>query len=120
MNRTAVMVGVLVVLIGIAVYVWSTSEGTQVDPKFAEMKQGYNCPHCGKDFELTGSEITSMIEKDGGITCPFCQKKIDDYISTKSSSGTLGGDYDQGSGDAGAAEENVPPRAVGDRKRVKN
>ncbi|MCA9256016.1 MAG: hypothetical protein KDA33_10280 [Phycisphaerales bacterium] len=120
MNRTGIMVGVLVVLIGIAVYVWTTSGGTEVDPTFAQAKQGFTCPHCGNAFELSGDEITSMINSDGGVVCPGCSKKIDDYVSAKSPTGELGGGYDAGgdSGDTGG-DEDQPPQAVGGRQRIK-
>lgn len=85
MNRTRVMVGVLVVLIGIAVTVWLTSDGTEVDPSFANAKQAYVCPHCGETFEVTGAESQDMISSQGGIVCKLCGKLIEDHVTAQSS-----------------------------------
>jgi hypothetical protein len=77
------MVGILVVLIGVAVFVWVNSEGTEVDPTFAAATQQYLCPHCNGTFEVTGGESQEMINSRGGIVCKLCDKLIEDHPTAR-------------------------------------
>jgi DNA-directed RNA polymerase subunit RPC12/RpoP len=112
MNRTPVMIGILVVLLGIAGYLWSTSAGTEVDQRFETMKQTYNCPHCGGTFELTGAESTQLIEAHGSIICPLCSKDIED-LARATANPIEGGAIDEES----TEPEDAPPKPTSRMKK---
>ena len=117
MNRTGLLIGILVLAAGVAVYIWTTSGGTEVDNTFANLTQPYLCPHCNTGFELTGAESSQMIADMGGITCTNCGKKIDDFIAARADTRTLGGGGDD-VGEETAQDE--PDRYVGTREAIRN
>lgn len=87
MKKQGILIGILVVLIGVAVYVWSTQEGEQVDPKLAETKLSYNCPHCNQAFQLTMEEEVNMVHEHRGVICPHCGKNINDVEQARTDYG---------------------------------
>ena len=119
MNRTTILVGILVVLLGVAGFVWWNQSGTEVDPAFANAKTSFSCPHCNSTFELTGEQVTQMTRDEGGITCPLCGQKINDFVSAQVPKHQLGGDDTSGSQHASdEGEVEVPPRVVGGRQKI--
>lgn len=73
MKRQQVLVGIVVLLAGVAAYVWATREGTEVDPQL-QVKFNYTCIHCQHSFEMTAADEAIMKRNNGGVVCPNCGK----------------------------------------------
>jgi len=74
MNKKVGLVGVLVVLIAISAYMWTTKSTTaEVDQHIAQMKQSYTCRNCGKKFELTVAQARQELRTKHDIICPYCK-----------------------------------------------
>lgn len=74
MKRQHVLIGIVVVLAGVAAYVWSTQEGTESDPILQQTKFQYTCIHCQHNFELTMQDEIDMTRNQGGVICPSCNQ----------------------------------------------
>lgn len=73
-RRSLLVVGVIVllVLLGISGYYWSSRSTAEVDTVIAQRTESYTCPHCGNQFELSIEEATTMLRSEQGIICPKC------------------------------------------------
>jgi hypothetical protein len=65
---------VLVVLVGISIYVW-TSSGKEAgnDQGAMGIKEKFTCSKCNKTFELTVDQVRKERQaNDGKLKCPLC------------------------------------------------
>lgn len=73
MNRQIILISVLVVLVGVSVYVWSTT-GVETDEAQESVVEAIHCRKCGHQWEMSIREQKKMLQEgDGkGFLCPGC------------------------------------------------
>lgn len=112
MKKPVVLGGVLIVLVGISVYLWTTKADTETDTTVAQTKEKFKCPHCEKEFELTNAESTRMYQSGTGIICPFCKESGSSKTNIEFTIGGFGGG-DDGTSEEEEVEEEGPATAKG-------
>ncbi len=112
MNRTAVFGGILVVLIGISVYMWSSRETLETDNAIAQTSESYSCTKCGNEFQLTVQEASDQLAAQGGVVCPACNETTGQKRDVKVRMGSFAD-----SAEEEPQEPNAPTEATGAMKR---
>ncbi len=112
MNRTVILGGVLVILIGVSAYMWSRSSEQQADQRIAQKTDSWTCKNCGHVFELTIAQSTEM-QRTGGIICPSCSQAAGEKTDPEFVIGGFGDASKAAEEPADEAEEDMPSATGG-------
>lgn len=115
MNRTAVLIIVLIVLGLVAVFVWNSQESSETAPQISQTSEVFVCSKCGAEFNLTLDESTAMYQKNAGITCPKCNELGANKRDVKVFVGGLGQTEED---EQPVEDENAPKEAVGGLRKI--
>ncbi|MFQ5411753.1 MAG: zinc ribbon domain-containing protein [Phycisphaerae bacterium] len=103
---------VLIALIGISVYMWTSQEETGADMAIGEQMEQYTCSNCNTTFELTNAEASEMYRAGKGVVCPECGTSDAEKQGVDVTIGFLT-PADVETADATEDEEEAPPAQVG-------
>jgi len=121
MDRRVGLGVTLLVLVGVAVYLWTSDDESTVDMGLAANTEHYICPSCQHEFDLTNPESTAMF-RAGGIKCPACGEIGDSTMKTDIEF-TIGGFGSPGGSDEDEEEEEeeeeAKPTSLGGREEVR-
>lgn len=118
MGKKIGVAGILVVLIGISIYMWTTKAEVEYDPRLQALgAEKQKCPHCEHEFELTLDEQRDMLRHRGDIFCPNCgeggSRRTDVQVSFGAQPNPFVDD-DEGEDETEVEEdEDAPPRLGG-------
>ncbi|MCG8407479.1 MAG: hypothetical protein MI923_19950 [Phycisphaerales bacterium] len=73
MKRQFVLVGVLVLLCGISIFVWTTMSDDKIDSAQKSIMETIKCHSCGHQFEMSVQNQTLMLKGGKGLQCPSCK-----------------------------------------------
>ncbi len=74
-NKMIILGGVLVILVGVSIYLWTRQGEPQADTTVAAQVEEVTCPDCGHKWTMTNQQLTEMRRaNEGRIICPQCKK----------------------------------------------
>ena len=116
MNRTVILIVVLVVLGLISVFVWKSQGNEETEAQISQTSEVFTCGKCSNEFSLTIEESTAMYQKNAGITCPKCNELGAGKRDAKIVVGGLSSNKEE----EPVEDENAPKEAVGGFRRLGN